>query len=179
MKYFSKSLPVIFLLFSFAFLSLGNPSHLWSFHLNKPIDSFKANKFGQVVVVSADKMYVIDSNSGKLEWSFNSHADIDFYNIQHKGAIILCTVDNIVYSLNNKNGNINWHSNINEDVNEIEIFNNIVYIKSKNSLNALNVDTGNSIWNCTNIGSPAFDVLAKKNMIIFKDTNNSISASRT
>lgn len=109
---------------------------------------------GDVVYVSADKVYALDADTGNPIWSYSNGLDNPTTPAVVNGVVYVGLGVNYVVALNAKSGALVWKSNLNGFTNrDMAVANGVVYLVvsslpfgEPSYMTALNASTGDVLW---------------------------------
>ncbi|MFQ3307096.1 MAG: outer membrane protein assembly factor BamB [Candidatus Midichloriaceae bacterium] len=125
-------------------------NHFFSSYLNGGLSQNNDKVFA---TYGSESVLCVDLKTGKTIWEKKLNEIIRSYPVLHNGRIYLQTVNNGMYAINQKNGEVIWYkSGLIEQVNVVNVTSPIIYNKmiiSQNSsgdLTGIDIDTGFTIW---------------------------------
>jgi outer membrane protein assembly factor BamB len=154
----------------------------------KPILFLSNNNDTLFVADNISKYYALDINSGKLLWSRNNTAPFNSQVKVYKDRIFVIDFENILRCYSVKNGNELWKIRTEKSfiksqkkLSLVAVGDKIVFNNSIGDISAVDIDTGNLIWQQPTQSSEIYedsfllktsDIIASNKSILFSNNKN-------
>ena len=154
----------------------------------KPILFLSNNNDSLFVADNISKYYALDINSGKLLWSRNNTAPFNSQVKVYKDRIFVIDFENILRCYSVKNGNELWKIRTEKSfiksqkkLSLVAVGDKIVFNNSIGDISAVDIDTGNLIWQQPTQSSEIYedsfllktsDIIASNKSILFSNNKN-------